>query len=166
MQTFDGATYRSGAHACTYPLALKKGLEVFIHQFGQLNTIRILFHFLIMVLLWYFQSFVVYGTFKAESESGTLASSLTYVSLFDLKNKLRWFINSSELMRRFQQVYFVGTEPFCLIFYFSFSRKGWFECWCISFILLLTLNIVFRIQLGQGLEINYEGQAVKAPYLR
>lgn len=83
MQTFDGASYRTGAHGCTYPLALKKGLE----------------------------SFVVYGTFKAESESGNLASSLTYVSLFDLKNKL-------------------------------------------------------RIQLGQGLEINYEGQAVKAPYLR
>ena len=99
MQTFDGATYRSGAHACTYPLALKKGLEVIytivliIHEVSTKTQYRKDFipyldsGFVHDTLP--FQSFVVYGTFKAESESGTLASSLTYVSLFDLKNKLR-----------------------------------------------------------------------------
>jgi len=81
IQTFDGVTYQSDAHGCTYPLALRSGI----------------------------QDFAIYGTYVAEQSSGELATSLMYVSFFDIKN-----------------------------------RK--------------------RIQLGQGLEVNFEGKSVPLPY--
>ncbi|XP_063680485.1 mucin-2-like [Bolinopsis microptera] len=83
IQTFDGVNYQSDAHGCTYPLALRSGI----------------------------QDFAVYGTFQAEASSGGLASHLVYVSFFDIKNRV-------------------------------------------------------RVQLGQGLEVNYEGRSVPLPYNR
>lgn len=83
IQTFDGVSYQSDAHGCTYPLALRAGIR----------------------------DFAVYGTFQAEQPSGHLASHLTYVSFFDIKNRV-------------------------------------------------------RVQLGQGLEVNYEGRTVPLPYNR
>eukprot|EP00116_Pleurobrachia_bachei_P007812 sb/3468074/ len=61
MQTFDEVSYRTGAHGCTYPLAVKAGVK----------------------------DFAVYGTFGVEGEGGALAASLSYVSLFDLRNRVR-----------------------------------------------------------------------------
>jgi len=83
IQTFDGVNYQTDVHGCSYPLALRTGI----------------------------QDFAVYGTFEAEQASGELAAHLMYVSFFDIKNRV-------------------------------------------------------RVQLGQGLEVNYEGRSVPLPYAR
>eukprot|EP00116_Pleurobrachia_bachei_P006258 sb/3466520/ len=108
MQTFDEVSYRTGAHGCTYPLAVKAGVKTLplgaaATSLGAAATSlttqpasRASFSRATRasckgdcVTNTPSRDFAVYGTFGVEGEGGALAASLSYVSLFDLRNRVR-----------------------------------------------------------------------------